>query len=755
VTTISLAAKRQRRITNPLISLARLGRVLSAAPDTESLLQLALREAIRVTKASCGSIILLNPQPSPLSPIPLPASKPALVGEGAGAKASEHDPEAGIESHRVVQGCPAPLQAQDRLQDRVIASGETLLITDTQQDGQNGRLSHADVRSVLVVPLRAGESEASVIGLLHLHSSLEDAFSPDLVRYSEALAAQVALVVGYARRYQELEHVAEARMRELGQANRALTWERSRLETLLRITSELSISLDLDLVLNRTLSLLKAAVGAHEGAIFLVNPVTSGEHWAVGSDPWAMNHGQALAQWVTEQHQAAIVPDLSRDPRWQNDERGQPVQEHPQLRSGLAVPLIATGDVLGVLMLLHSQPDAFSDEDLRLVKAAANQVAVAINNAELYRLIRDQAERLGRMLREQHVEATKNRAILEGVADGVMVVDVEGRITLLNAAAERILGLGRREMLYRSTDEFLGLLGGGARSWAEAITRWAHGPVPHQEGTFLAERLDIEGRTVSVHLAPVFLGDEFIGSVSVFRDISKEVEVDRLKSDFVSTASHELRTPMTAIKGYADLLLLGAGGPLTEQQRKFLTIIQSNADRLMLLIYDLLDLSRIETGRIGLNPKPVHLDEVIRRVIAILNGRKAQEGKDIRIEVEVAPDLPLVLVDETRVTQILTNLVDNAYNYTLPGGQITIRARPLEGAVEVSVADTGIGISREELTHIFERFYRADHPVVQRTPGTGLGLAIVKHLVELHNGHVWVESEPDKGSTFRFLLPIA
>jgi two-component system phosphate regulon sensor histidine kinase PhoR len=112
-----------------------------------------------------------------------------------------------------------------------------------------------------------------------------------------------------------------------------------------------------------------------------------------------------------------------------------------------------------------------------------------------------------------------------------------------------------------------------------------------------------------------------------------------------------------------------------------------------------------------------------------------------------------VLADETRVTQILLNLVDNAYNYTPPGGQITIRAQALEGAVEIGVTDTGIGIPTEELPHIFERFYRANHPFVQRIPGTGLGLAIVKHLVELHGGHVWVDSEPGRGSTFRFLLP--
>lgn len=701
----------ERHVATPLASLAALSRILSAAPDLNAALQLALEEAIRVTAAHCGNLYLA--------------------------------PDNGAPPHRIVRGCPLP-QAPDPLEVEVIASGETRLIADVEQAGNGDTPVHAGVRSALIVPLLNG---TTAIGVLHLHSSRPQAFSAGLVSYAEALAAQVALVADYARRTQALERIAESRMNELGEANRALTQEHARLETLLRITSELSVSLDLELVLNRTLNLVNAAVKAQQGGIFLSDPAREGGQWAIGSGPWAIEHSQHLVNWVMEQHQAVVVPDLTQESRWLPD--GQ----MPPYRSALAVPLIATGDVLGALVLLHSEAGAFSSDDLRLVRAAANQVATAINNAELYRLIRDQAERLGQMLRQQQVEAAKNRAILEAVADGVMVADAHGRIILFNAAAERILGLSRERMLGRSTDEFLGLFGGGARSWAEAIYQWARELAPRHEGTFLAERLDIEGRTVSVHLAPVFMGDEFIGSVSVFRDISKEVEVDRLKSDFVSTVSHELRTPLTAIKGYADLLLMGAAGPIGERQRKFLGIIRSNADRLTLLVHDLLDLSRIESGRIGLSLMPLNLEPIIRRVLTLVNGRKAQEGKIIRIGVEVAPGLPPVLADETRVTQILMNLVDNAYNYTPAGGQVLIRAQPLEGAVEVSVSDTGIGISREDLPHIFERFYRGNDPLVQRIPGTGLGLAIVKHLVELHGGHIWVDSEPGQGSTFRFLLP--
>jgi signal transduction histidine kinase len=213
---------------------------------------------------------------------------------------------------------------------------------------------------------------------------------------------------------------------------------------------------------------------------------------------------------------------------------------------------------------------------------------------------------------------------------------------------------------------------------------------------------------------------------------------------------------MTSIKGYADLLLLGAAGPVPDAQRRFLDVIKTNADRLSALVNDLLDISRIETGRVELDLQAVQLQEVVAQVVANLRGRARQEKKDLEVIADVAADLPEVHADHDRLTQVLTNLVDNAFNYTPAGGTITVSAR-LQGQdwIRTGVTDTGIGIPPEDIDKIFERFFRGDDPAVQVVSGTGLGLAIVNQLVEMHGGSLSVESAGrGMGSTFSFTMPI-
>jgi PAS domain S-box-containing protein len=425
----------------------------------------------------------------------------------------------------------------------------------------------------------------------------------------------------------------------------------------------------------------------------------------------------------------------------------------------LVVPLVATGQVLGALLLLHSAVGYFDREHLRLIETAAAQIAQSINNAELYSVIRGQAERLGNMLKAQQVESTKSQAILEDIADGVMVTDAQGEVILFNAASERILDLPRHEALGRTTSEMLGLYGSQAQDWMERVAEWAEHPDSYADGEYLAARLSIEDRVVSVHLAPVLMGganrpQEFLGTVSVFRDVTAEVEADRAKTEFVSMVSHELRTPMTSIKGYADLLMMRSVGPVTEGQERFLKIIRSNVDRLTNLVDDLLDISRIESGRLDLKREPMDVEGVVERVITSL-GARAEQG-DLLLQSEMPGEalrLPMVFADPDRVVQILTNLVGNACQYTPAGGRIVVSARAVGDQVRVAVRDTGIGIALENQDKVFERFFRADDPLVQGSPGTGLGLPIVKSLVEMHGGEIWVESELGEGSTFTFTLP--
>jgi signal transduction histidine kinase/CheY-like chemotaxis protein len=298
----------------------------------------------------------------------------------------------------------------------------------------------------------------------------------------------------------------------------------------------------------------------------------------------------------------------------------------------------------------------------------------------------------------------------------------------------------------------LGLYGAVGITWGTQLRRWLMSASSRSEVPTLGQRLEIENRHIAVHVAPVTLGDEYLGTVSIFRDMTKEVEVDRAKSDFVSTVSHEMRTPMTSIKGYTDLMLLGAAGVMNENQKRFLSIIKANADRLTVLVNDLLDIGRIEGGRVELDIKPQPFKELVDYVANSLRAKI--EEKDLKLLVSLPPDLPQVMADRDRVIQILTNLVSNAYQYTKPGGSITIKATQVESVLQVDVLDTGIGIAPENQAKVFDRFFRADDPDVQEFSGTGLGLAIVKSLVEMMHGHIWLESELDKGTTFSFTLPV-
>ncbi|MBE0427539.1 MAG: HAMP domain-containing protein [Nitrospirae bacterium] len=231
---------------------------------------------------------------------------------------------------------------------------------------------------------------------------------------------------------------------------------------------------------------------------------------------------------------------------------------------------------------------------------------------------------------------------------------------------------------------------------------------------------------------------------------NKLKEIDKLKSDFLSFMSHELRTPLTSIKEGSTLLLEGVGGEVTEKQKRLLTIIREETDRLIGLVNSLLDLSKMEAGMMTYNYAYEDISHLINKAVIALEP--ISESKDIRLEREIENDLQRVKIDSDRILQVLRNLLGNAVKFTPKGGHIKISARAIDKAVEVSVSDTGIGIPKENLHTIFNKFQQASNKSPDIVKGTGLGLAIVKHIINAHGGKIWVESEPGHGSTFTFVL---
>ncbi|MGQ9666069.1 MAG: GAF domain-containing protein [Anaerolineae bacterium] len=725
----------ERRRAEVAETVLQVGQALSSSLEPRRILQTVVDEVARLFHVERSAVLLFDAE------------------REFGRIAAEHYPPAQE---------PAPVfrvsLSTDAVLSRVMEQRGVIFIEDMAAERGMQELGSfwkvRQPRSLLVVPLIVRDE---VTGVIMLESLAEcRRFSQEEIQQCQLIANMAATAIENARLYDEVWAFSRQLELRVEERTRELRRERDRVQALYRIARELSSSLDQRRVMHQALKLLQEAVGATEGLIMLVDERSPYLviRAAIGRPAPLPREGQVtqlrrdqgLAGWVITQRKPTIVPDTTRDERWVTLE-GTP---NPP-RSALAVPLLAGEDVLGALFLFHDQLDYFNEGHLTLVTAAASQVASAINNATLYRLITEQAERLGAMWRQQREEASRNEAILRSIADGVLVNDVHGRVILMNTAAERILEARASSALGQDVRNFFAAAEPeGRQRVIQAVNAMLEAGGPPQ---VVQTQLEIGGRIISTNIAPVLTEHgELLGLVTVLRDITREVEADRAKSEFVSTVSHELRTPMTSIKGYTDLLVMGAVGELNETQQRFLKIIQQNADRLTSLINDLLDISRIETGRIELNMTPVDLGELIRSVAVSMAGQAAQNGLTLQVQVE--ENLPLTMADKDRLMQVLVNLVGNAILYTDQGGRVDICARPVESAIVVEVADTGIGIPKEDLGKIFDRFYRGESERVQQCQGTGLGLAIVKSFVEMHGGRIWVESEPGKGSVFTFTLPI-
>jgi PAS domain S-box-containing protein len=617
-----------------------------------------------------------------------------------------------------------------------------------------------EAKCFLGVPMMAGDE---VLGVLAVQDDENPrAFGLNDQRILTTVASQLGVAVQNARLFARTTELTGELEQRVVERTAQLDQERQRVQTLYEITREVAASLDINQVVFSALEKVAQAIGSASAVILGIDEVSEQLYvmHAWGGIPvrdeterTQLRQDQGLAGWVIANRQGVVIPDVQKDERW--DVTGN---RDLSQRSAVAALLEVGEDVRGVMMFFSSQVNAFDEEHLKLVTAAASQLANSMNNAELYSLIRDQAERLGAILREEQRESTKNTAILDSVSDGIMYANDMGNVVLFNTSAERILGLPGARVVGRSINELTGLYGGSGTIWREALERWMKDPASYRSEDFVEELLELEdGRVVNVRLSPVNMGDQFLGTVSVFRDITKSVEIDRLKTEFVATVSHELRTPMTSIKGYADLLLLGAAGEVTDAQQRFLETIKQNADRLSILVNDLLEVSRIDQGRVPMHYSLIEVSELFQTISSHLQMLMEEKTKSIEIVLELAPKLPALRADYDKILQVMQNLADNAFTFTPANGQVTLGAyyEATEKRMVMFVKDTGIGIAPAVGERVFERFYRGEEyqDASLDTPGTGLGLSIVKSLVEMHGGAIWYESELGEGTTFFVRLP--
>ncbi|MGD9014616.1 MAG: ATP-binding protein, partial [Candidatus Omnitrophota bacterium] len=394
-------------------------------------------------------------------------------------------------------------------------------------------------------------------------------------------------------------------------------------------------------------------------------------------------------------------------------------------------------------------------EELVRLKTENEKLKTKIN--QLQQEIDAKAASLEKLSKEsKRITQEKERIdnIVHHMAEGVVVVDPKGKVVMLNPVAEKLLDLGKDAVgvpLSKTIKD-------------EHLLTVVKNIAPDKDGALqkdieVLSQDDSTKRVLRTSSAVVEdPNGKTVGMVTVLNDVTRQREIEKMKSDFVSNVSHELRTPMATIQQNISLLMEGLPGVLNDSQTKFLNIAQDNIKRLKRLINDLLDTAAIESGKFKLRISPAKINERIDNVVIFL--KKWAESKKISIQMQLLPNDEVLEIDKDRIEQVLTNLISNAVKFTPEGGEVFVSAlkrEPMDefpqGAIEISVKDTGPGIAPENIKKVFERFERAG-AATSNVGGTGLGLSICQQIVAMHSGKIWVESKLKQGSKFSFLLPI-
>ncbi len=406
-------------------------------------------------------------------------------------------------------------------------------------------------------------------------------------------------------------------------------------------------------------------------------------------------------------------------------------------------------------IIIGSTAFVFISKPIKEISSVAQEIAmgnyskrVSISTgdelSELARSINYMSEQIS--LRIEEVISNKSRfeAVLLSMYEGTMVVDNNGSIALMNQVLKQFFHVHEDPVGKKPLEIIRNI---EIQETVSLVLKSRECVASREISILLPEE-----KILKVYAAPVLREGKMDGAVLVFHDITDLRRLENIRKDFVANVSHEIKTPLTSIKGYTETLLDGAIED-KDNAKDFLKIIGSDSNRLVRLVDDLLDLSRIESDKLSLELAPHSIENVVDRVIAGFNKQSGSKG--IEIKKEISRDLPKVKIDEASIAQVLLNLIDNGIKYNNEKGTITVSSQEKDSFVRINITDTGIGIPEEDIDRIFERFYRVDKARSRQLGGTGLGLSIVKHIIQAHGGEVSVQSQLGKGSTFSFTLPKA
>jgi PAS domain S-box-containing protein len=612
---------------------------------------------------------------------------------------------------------------------RALRMGETQRVPDVSLD-PDYVTRHADTRSELVVPLRHGER---LFGALDIESDVLNAFDDRDVLLAESLADAMALAMENASHYAETRQQAT---------------DLSALYTVTRMTSQ---SLSLDSVLSQALSSVLISLEFEAGLVALADPVDG--RLRLASEYGLPRHlsrkyeeeGMAgsLLEYVHNRQETVVIQDLRRE---HGAELAGLAAELARfgLRGYAGIPLLHRDMSFGTMGLFARRRKHFTSDQMVLLEAVGRQVAAAVTNARLFQATVNERQRL--------------TTLIESSRDGIILVGLDQQILVVNAMALEFLHLPGAPLDWtdRPVQDALDVLHHHAPDAAEAtlteIARIQAGDEPPGEW-----ESSIPPRTIYWLNLPVVTDVTPLGRLLVLRDVTEERMLAKMRDDLTHTMVHDLRNPLTGISTALKLLDRKLEDVLTPAQHRLLEIADSSAQKMIDLVSAILDVSRLESGRMPISPVPVSLLELIPEVVDLESPLAT--AHDLDTEVDVKSDLPFAWADAELVGRVLQNLIGNAIKFTPAGGRVVVRAQECDQEIQgiafsflcVSVKDTGIGIPLELQDNLFQKFVVGE----QEASGSGLGLAFCKLAVEAHGGRIWVDSEPGEGATFTFTLPIA
>ncbi len=548
------------------------------------------------------------------------------------------------------------------------------------------------------------------------------------------------------------------------------------LTTIYKLNSEIAITLNVNQVMDTAKQVLKSIIDFSKILIYVIDSKSSNFHLASGinldiNDTLELGKDDELVQLAFTLNDAIV---LNQFPEMMKQETGN---ENWVILS----PMVVNQEQVGVIKIEIDEGKTVDEDIVRLIRTLTTQIGIGIQNSLLYgdleQKVADQTLELRNSYEIIFSQKEELQKIIQSIGDPLVVTDGEHRIEMVNDAFIRAFDLKSHKTYLNTaiTEVFK----------VPSITEFFYENIRENEGLFTKEititqqdmpEIFSEEKYFMVSSALVIRENRKMRYVTILRDITEEKKLDKMKTDFVSTVSHELRTPLTSIKAFAKILLADPHSSPKDRE-EFLKIIDSEADRLTRLINDILDHAKLEAGKLEFEFVPLDIVNLMRQQIRSLYSLIQQAG--VNISLKKNANIPLVVADRDRVTQVITNLISNASKFTEPGGKIDIVIKnitlnqlihkgispdeikgrfPLieetHSYVVISIADTGIGISKDNLPKVFDKFKQIGDTLTDKPQGTGLGLPICKQIMESHQGNIWVESEYGQGSNFYFSLPI-